>query len=110
MAFRTLLSAFAVVAACLAQARATQQISPKGPRPTDPDVSKFVPATAKLIKQLRVDFDNNGAIETVLAYASDTEPPGITTGVRLLKYHASSGWAVAFEETDDVINGAGVSA
>jgi hypothetical protein len=56
-----------------------------------------------------VDFDNNGAIETVLAYASDTEPV-ITTGVRVLKYHAPSGWAVAFEETDGVINGAGVSA
>jgi hypothetical protein len=71
MVFRTLLSAFAVVAACLAQAGV--------PQPTDPDVSKFVPATAKLIKQLKVDFDNNGAIETVLAYASDTEPV-ITNG------------------------------
>jgi hypothetical protein len=106
MAFRVLFSAFAVVVACLAQPRVPQRT--KGPRPADPDVSEFVPATAKLIKQLRVDFDVSGGIEIVLAYASDTGP-NITTGVRVLKYSATSGWAVVLEETDGLTNGAGAS-
>lgn len=92
MVFRIFWTALAAAVGCLAQ----------------PDVSAFVPASAKLIKQLEVDFDHNGDPATVIAYASETTPV-ISTGIRVLK-HAPSGWAVVLEEPDDVTNGAGASA
>jgi len=89
------------------QPSAIQRIPRKAASVADPNVSEFFPTTAKLIKELKVDFDNNGVIAVVLAYASDTVPD-VATGVRVLKYGAT-GWAVAFEEADSVINGAGAS-
>ena len=44
-----------------------------------PNVTEFLPATAKLIKELKVDFDNNGVVAVVLAYASDGD--GVATRV-----------------------------
>src|SRR6266849_8205326 len=88
-----------------AQPSAIQQIPPKAASVADPNVTEFLPAPAKLVKELRADFDHDGTIAIVLAYASDTVP-AVTTGVRVLKY-GTHGWAVAFEEADSVINGAG---
>jgi hypothetical protein len=70
-------------------------------------VTEFLPKNAKLIKELKVDFENDGAVAVVLAYGSDTVPD-VTTGVVVLKYGANR-WAVNFEETDSMINGAGAS-
>ena len=90
-----------------AQPSVTQGIPQKAASVADPNVTEFLPATAKFIKELKVDFDNNGVFAVVLAYASETRP-FVDTGVRVLKYGAT-GWAVDFEETDSVINGAGAS-
>jgi len=54
-----------------------------------------------------VDFENNGVVAVVLAYASDTVPD-VMTGVLVLRYGAN-GWAVKFEESGSVTNGAGAS-
>ena len=56
----------------------------------DPNVTEFLPATAKLIKELKVDFENYGVFAVVLAYASETRP-FVDTGVRVLKYGATDG-------------------
>jgi len=90
-----------------AQPSVSQDIPPKAASVADPSVTEFLPATAKLIKELKMDFENNGVVVVVLAYASETRPI-VETGVRVLKYGAT-GWAVDFEETDSVINGAGAS-
>jgi len=93
--------------ACPAEPSALQDIPPKAAPVADPNVTEFLPKNAKLIKESKVDFENNGVVAVVLAYASDTVPD-VTTGVRVLKYGAS-GWAVEFEEIDSVTNGAGAS-
>src|SRR6266436_2916150 len=104
---RVLMVATLSCSASPAQPCATQDIPPKAASVADPNVTEFLPATAKLIKELRVDFENNGVVVVVLAYASVTRPI-VETGVRVLKYDAT-GWVVDFEETDSVINGAGAS-
>ena len=90
-----------------AQPSVAQDIPPKAVSMADPNVTEFLPATAKLIKELKVDFENNGVVAVVLAYALETVPD-VATGVRVLKY-GTTGWAVAFEEADSVTNGAGAS-
>ena len=72
-----------------------------------PSPSGFIPAEAILVKELRVDLDGNGTNEIALAYGFDSEP-NVNTGVRILK-RGASGWAVVFEESDSLINGAGPS-
>jgi hypothetical protein len=89
-----------------AQPGAPQQISSKKLPVAHPDVSAFLPPATVLNKELSVEFQNDGVVDIVLAYASD-EAPDVTAGVRVLKYGADSGWAVAFDETDFVTNGAG---
>lgn len=112
MAERTLTLIVTIVWLCLvsnAQERASAHEStftvPCGA--ADPNVADFLPKNAKLIKESRVDFENNGVVAVVLAYASDGVPD-VTTGVLVLK-HGANGWAVDFEETDSVTNGAGAS-
>jgi hypothetical protein len=92
---------------CLAQPSALQGISPKAASVADPNVTEFLPENAKVIKELKVDFENDGVVAVVLAYGSDTVPD-VTAGVVVLKYGAN-GWAVNFEETDSMTNGAGAS-
>lgn len=88
-----------------AQRGGPRQISSRKPV-THPDVSAFLPPATVLNKELSVEFENDGVVDIVLAYASD-EAPDVTAGVRVLKYGAASGWTVAFDETDFVTNGAG---
>ena len=94
---------------CSAQPSALQDIPPKAASVADPNVTEFLPKNAKLIKELKVDFENDGVVAVVLAYGSDTVPD-VTMGVLVLKYGAN-GWAVNFEETDSdsMTNGAGAS-
>jgi hypothetical protein len=81
-------------------------LMPQTRRPIPPpDVTAFLPAETLLIKQLPVDFDQDGVDEIVLAYAREV-PPSIGTGIRVLKYRPS-GWTVAFEQRDSVVNGGG---
>jgi len=93
--------------ACPAQPSALQDIPPKTASAADPNVTEFLPKNAKLIKESKVDFENNGVVAVVLAYASDTVPD-VMTGVLVLRYGAN-GWAVKFEESGSVTNGAGAS-
>ncbi len=73
----------------------------------NPNLSGFIPIEAKLIKELRANLEGRGTNAIVLAYGFD-RVPYVTVGVRILK-HGPSGWEMAFEESDSVINGAGVS-
>ena len=78
------------------------------PSAAPPNVKRFLPADANLIKQLDADFENDGRSEIVLAYASDRNTwPGVATGVRILKSNQDSRWTVAFEQKDFVTNGGG---
>ena len=93
------------------QANALQRIPPSQPRVPHPEVSAFLPVRAMLIKELTVDFKLEAGPTMVLAYAVPEKPypPFVRWGVRVLKYNTASGWAVAFDETDSVINGGGAS-
>jgi len=75
-------------------------------------VTTFLPPAAVLNRELTVDFENDSVVDIVLAYVVPDERTDrrFTTGVRVLKYAAVSGWAVAFAEADLVDNGAGASA
>lgn len=112
MAFRISLIAFALIVAFFAHPGVPQQVSLEELQITRPDAGTFLPPTAVLNRELAVDFENDGVVDIVLAYVVPDERANIrfTTGVRVLKYTAVSGWAVAFEETDLVDNGAGASA
>ena len=63
------------------------------------------------MKELAVDFEQQGGPSIVLAYVIPYERNRyrFDTGVRVLKYGTTSGWAVAFQETDSVDNGGGAS-
>lgn len=52
----------------------------------NPDISKFLPENAQLIKQLSVTFDHQQAPSVVLAYAVKTGDYDYQTGVRVLDY------------------------
>lgn len=106
MALRALLTAIMLLPSVPQICRA-QQVQ-EGPAPVNPDLARFIPPNATLMTQLRVDFDKRFGIETLLAYASG-DRHSITTGVRVLKYDSRLGWAIVFEEADDVTNGAGPS-
>lgn len=107
------ISLFVAVSSCaphLAQARVTKQTSAAKLNIPRPDVAAFLPARGVLIKQLIVDFkDDGGPNSIVLAYTiqSERDRNSYTAGVRILQYSTSSKWTVAFEENNFVENGGG---
>ncbi len=92
------------------QEEVLQQAAPARGDIAQVDVGAFLPAGAVLVKRLNLDVGHGSGTAVALAYGLEDEKDGpyIHCGVRILKKDVS-GWAIAFEETDSVINGAGVS-
>jgi len=94
----------------LSQTGRSQQSALPGRSRTDPDVNLFLPASAVLTKELKLDFENDGSSDIVMAYAVKQGDHLFNAGVRVLRYSPVSGWTAAFEETHaSVTNGGGPS-
>jgi hypothetical protein len=70
----------------------------------------ILPASAVLTKELKLDFENDGKPDIIMAYAVKQDDHLFNAGVRILRYSSVPGWTVAFEETHaSVTNGGGPS-
>lgn len=87
----------------------TANTTPPKPQLTYPDIKTFLPSKATLNEELKLDIEGDGINEVAFAYAIPSDQTGVifTTVVKILKYTDSSGWKVAFEDTDMVGNGSG---
>jgi hypothetical protein len=76
-----------------------------------PGAKAFLPPSAVLIKELTVDFGDGSGTGIALAYAipDQRSPYDFTVGIRVLERKTDPVWAVAYEDTDFVSNGAGAS-
>src|ERR1700683_4647184 len=93
----------------LLQTGGSQQSPLPGRSRTDP-VKLFLPASAVLTKELKLDFENDGKPDIIMAYAVKQDDHLFNAGVRILRYSPVPGWTVAFEETHaSVTNGGGPS-
>jgi hypothetical protein len=107
-----LLLIFAVCscAPLLAQVGVPEQIPSQKLTVPPPEIAAFLPAKAVLVKQLTVDFDNDGGPASIVLAStirSEQDPYSYETGVRVLQYIPVSGWTVAFADSDSVESGGG---
>jgi hypothetical protein len=104
-----------VVAVCscaplLAQVGVPEQVSSQKLTVPPPAIAAFLPAKAVLVKQLTVDFDNDGGPASIVLAStirSEQDPYSYEIGVRVLQYIPVSGWTVAFADSDSVASGGG---
>ena len=88
----------------LAHARMPERASLPQRTIPSPDAGKFLPANAKLLQRLEVDFNHTGKHDFVaFSYTFPPDrPPYYKACVGVIHYTTASGWAIAYKETDQM--------